>query len=361
MMCGMKRKAMRCRKRVFILLLSAMLLVGACSGGQESGDSPSDTQTVTPSDTPRKAGRGNDGDPPRSFTVAEQYGLAYAPLQIMRRRGMFSERLESEGFGATEVDWVRLGNTAAIREAILGGRVDAGFMGIPPFLIGYDRGMEWRIATGLSQAPLGLVTWRKDIRSLEDFDEKDRIALPQPGSIQHILLSMACERELGQADALDQLLVTMKHPDGMQALLGERDIAAHFTSPPYVMEELARPGMHRIVSGREAMGGDFTFIVGTITDRALEEMPEVAELFVASVQEAAGWTENHPEEAARLLNEEYGIEEDKLIEYLHHEELEYGPEILGVGEFIDFMHRHGYLRSRLDPDEVVAPVGAALR
>jgi NitT/TauT family transport system substrate-binding protein len=354
MICGMRKDHIRAGIRILALLILIMALLLSCSGGGEgvsSGGSAAGDGD----------GRANGGVRTQSFTVAEQYGLAYAPLQIMRRRGMFSERLEREGLGSTEVDWVRLGNTAAIREAILGGRVDAGFMGIPPFLIGYDRGMEWRIAVGLSRAPLGLVTWREDIRSLEDFDENDRIALPQPGSIQHILLSMACERELGQADALDELLVTMNHPDGMQALLGEREISAHFTSPPYVMEELARPGMRRILSGREAMGGDFTFIVGTITDRALGEMPEVSALFVESVREAAEWTEAHPEEAARLLNEEYGIDQEKLVEYLRHEELEYGPEILGVEQFIDFMHRHGYLRNRLDPEEVVTSVGTVQR
>ena len=62
-----------------------------------------------------------------------------------------------------------------------------------------------------------------------------------------------------------------------------------------------------------------------------------------------------------MLNEEYGIEEENLVEYLPHEELEYGPEVLGVGQFIDFMHRHGYLRNRLDPEEVVASVGAERR
>ncbi|MFO7850740.1 MAG: ABC transporter substrate-binding protein [Spirochaetia bacterium] len=289
-----------------------------------------------------------------SFTIAEQYGLAYAPLQVMRTRGILEERLEREvPEKNVEVSWVRLGNTAAIREAVLGGRVDAGFMGIPPFLIGYDRGMEWRIALGLSRAPLGLVTWRDDIRSLADFTEEDRIALPQPGSIQHILLTMACERVLGEADALDNMLVTLNHPDGMQALLAEREISAHFTSPPYIMEELSLPGMHQVLSGKEAMGGDFTFIVGAVTDKALTRLPEVCRTFVSSTAEAARWIEENPEEAAELLSREYDMEREKLSEYLGHEELVYGTEVLGVETFIDFMHRHGYLENRLAPEEVM--------
>jgi NitT/TauT family transport system substrate-binding protein len=327
------------------LLLAAAVLLAGCGEGR-GGAGPEGEETGRAGRDRSEAGSGvRDGV---TFTIAEQYGLAYAPLQVMRMRGMLEERVEG-----VEVSWVRLGNTAAIREAILGGRVDAGFMGIPPFLIGYDRGMEWRMTVGLSEAPLGLVTWRDDIRELGDFDSGDRIALPQPGSIQHILLSMACERELGDASALDPLLVTMNHPDGMQALLGKREISAHFTSPPYVMEELAQPGMYQVISGREAMGGEFTFIVGAVTDAFVEEQPEIAEAFARTVADAARWTEEHPEEAARMLSAEYGIEEETLAEYLRHEELEYGPEIKGVDTFIDFMHRHGYLETRVQEDEVM--------
>ena len=67
----------------------------------------------------------------KTVTIAEQYGLAYAPLQIMRSRE-FYEKLEP----GIEIKWVKLGNTAAIREAVLAGEVDLGFMGLPHFLIG---------------------------------------------------------------------------------------------------------------------------------------------------------------------------------------------------------------------------------
>ncbi len=348
---------------LLFLLLSAILLLASCAddaGEQElQGGGRGDGRTESSAEAESTSRDGSNGFESKAaggeqrFTIAEQYGLAYAPLQIMRSRKMLEKRLAEEGIENTEISWRRLGNTAAIREAILGGRVDAGFMGIPPFLIGFDRGMEWKMVSGLSKAPLGLVTWREELRSLSDFAGSDRIALPQPGSIQHILLSMACERELGEAGALDGNLVTMNHPDGMQALLAKGDISAHFTSPPYIMEELSREGMRLLLSGREAMGGEFTFIVGALTVEALQEMPELSELFVAVVREAAIWTEEHPEEASRILSDEYEMDQAKLYDYLLDEELVYGPEIHGIEEFIDFMHRHGYLNERLEVEEVL--------
>ena len=55
--------------------------------------------------------------------------------------------------------------------------------------------MDWKLIAGLSVCPVGLVAG-KSIPDFAALTEQHRIALPQPGSIQHILLSMAAEREL---------------------------------------------------------------------------------------------------------------------------------------------------------------------
>jgi len=113
---------------------------------------------------------------PKTVKIADQYGLAYAPIQVMKESGYLEELLGDE----YKVEWVKLANTTAIREAMLGDSLDVGFMGIPPFLIGVDNKMEWKIITGLSKSPLGLVTNDMTINSLEDFIGNGKIALPQP-------------------------------------------------------------------------------------------------------------------------------------------------------------------------------------
>ncbi len=273
------------------------------------------------------------------LTIAEQYGLAYAPLQIAKEEGYISELLPE-----TTVEWVKLGNTAAIREAILGGKVDMGFMGIPPFLIGWDKGMKWKIFTGLSKAELGLITWRDDILDLKDFGPEDKIALPQPGSIQHILLSMAAGKELGKSDAFDNRLVTMKHPDGMSALLSKRDVTAHFTSPPYVRMEMKEPGMHMILNGEEAMGGDFTFIVGAVTDTLHEKHPEVVEAVKDALAKAMVLIKQNPGKASAILKDEFSLDEKEIYTYLTDGSLRYSEDIEGVPDFLAFMKNSGYLK-----------------
>ncbi len=274
--------------------------------------------------------------------IAEQYGLAYAPLTIARELGFIDEAIWEAGL-SVEVDWLRLGNTASIREAAAAGRVDAAFMGIPPFLISRNGGMSWRIASGLNRSPLGLVSWREELESLADLERSDRIALPQPGSIQHILLAMAAEKITGSADTFDRQLVTMNHPDGMQALLARREISAHFTSPPYLFLELEEPDMRELISGEECFGGDYTFIVSVTTEELFLERPKVYRAFMAGLAKGIDYVRNNPDESARLLAPVYGMEAGQVEEMLTAPGMIYEEKVLGVDTFTAFMKRAGYL------------------
>ncbi|MCT4598437.1 MAG: ABC transporter substrate-binding protein [Vallitalea sp.] len=280
--------------------------------------------------------------------IAQQYGLAYAPIQIMKEKGFLEEELPDK-----QIEWVKLANTVAIREAVLADDLDVGFMGIPPFLIALDNGMEWKMMTGLSSCPLGLVTYDNNIQSLSDFTKQDKIALPQPGSIQHILLAMACERELGKADALDNLLVSMKHPDGFQALMGRQHIKAHFTSPPYVFEELANKNNHMIISGEEAMGSEFTFIIGACTKNFYTNNKDEYEALKRAVDKSIEFIINNEEETIDILTKLYKLDKDKLKGYLNYEGMKYETDISGVNQFVDFMVRNDYLRRTYELDEVI--------
>ncbi|GAA0178033.1 ABC transporter substrate-binding protein [Clostridium sediminicola] len=277
----------------------------------------------------------------KTIKIAEQYGLAYAPIQIMKANKILENKLPE-----ITVEWSQLANTAAIRESMLANKLDIGFMAIPPFLIGWDKGMSWKIATGLSSSPLGLVTNKSNINLLSDIQPSDKIALPQPGSIQHILLSMASERQLGDSHKFDNQLVTMSHPDGMSALLSNTDITAHFTSPPYIFKELENPDLHSVISGKEAFGKDFTFIVGVTTEDFHNKNADLYNTFIESLNEAISYIENNREDAVKILSPIYNIPEKELLKYLSWEGNEYNSEVKGIDEFADFMLKNNYISKK---------------
>ncbi|MBE0600704.1 MAG: ABC transporter substrate-binding protein, partial [Firmicutes bacterium] len=200
-----------------------------------------------------------------TLTIAEQFGVAYAPIQIMKREGLLEAALPD-----TQINWVQLGGPTAIREGMLAGEIDVGFLGIGPMLIGVDTGMSWKAFTALSANEVSFITNRDDIHSLADIDPDDRIAVISPGCTQHVLLCMAADQQFGDPDQFDRQLVSLSHPDAMSAMLAGGEIVLHITIPPYADLELQN-GMHKILTGQDVMGGSFTFICGVADTKLYEE------------------------------------------------------------------------------------------
>jgi NitT/TauT family transport system substrate-binding protein len=230
-----------------------------------------------------------------------------------------------------------------IREAMLAGQVDIGFMGQAPFWIAWDKGADWKIATALGNSPLGLMTYRNDLKSLSDFKVEDKIATPYSGSIQHILLAMAAEKELGDPKAMDKNMVSMQHPDAAAALMSETAIAGHFASPPYLFEEAASPNLKMIVDAKEAFGGEFGFLVGPATKKFHDENPMAYAAFVMAINEAINFINTNPKEAAKILAPSFKLTEEKTEEYLTWPGVNYTSTPYGLLGFAEFMKKAGYI------------------
>lgn len=283
----------------------------------------------------------------KTIIIADQYGLAYAPIQVMKGSGILEEMLGED----YTVQWVKLANMAAIREAMVGDSLDVGFMGIPPFLIGVDNDMEWKIMGGLSEAPLGLVVSDPDIKSLEALIGKGKIALPQPGSIQHILLSMTAKDQLGDPTVFDQQLVSMKHPDGMMALGSSDEVIAHYTSPPYLFMELEDDNNHLLTVGTDGTKGEFTFIVGVCRESFYDH--EAYDEVMAALEESIALIQERDEATLELLADSYDLDMETLMSYLYHEDMAFGTQVKGVEKFIDFMLEAGYIKEYYEEAEVI--------
>lgn len=289
---------------------------------------------------------GCSNDEIQTVSIAEQFGLAYAPLHIAKELELIEKHLPG-----IEINWEKMINTASIREAMLSGDLDIGFMGIPPFLIGFDKGMDWKIFRGLNQAPMGL-TYRIDkFEGIDSIDQMQKIALPQPGSIQHILLTMYLKANNYPADYLDNNLLTLSHPDGQVALLSDSEVVAHFTSPPYYFDELENENIELLFDGNEAFGGDFTFIVGVV--RKDFKNVEVIEGINSGIDEAIEIIRNDPKQAVEILSKIYNLDKVKTENYLYGEGMNFDAKVLGINQFAEFMKAQGYLLEDIREEDVI--------
>lgn len=269
--------------------------------------------------------------------IAGQFGLVYAPLMVAEKLRLFEKN------GLKPV-WKEYGSGAAVREALVSGEVDVGFMGIPPFLIGWDKGCPWKVAMGFVVVPVGLVTNNPQIKTLKDLKPTDKIAVPSPGSIQDILLSMAAEKELGSPTALASHLVAMSHPDATAALISKKGLTAHFTTPPYLFEELSQPGFHLLTDDVKAFGQPFCFNVGVASQKFHDNKPERYEIFVKVIDESMSWINNNQRKAANLLAPEFKLSPEKTLQYMTWPGMNYTTIPYGLMGFADFMKRVGYLK-----------------
>lgn len=290
----------------------------------------------------------------KTLIIAEQFGIAYAPLQVMKEQKFLEEALPDY-----EIEWVQLGGPAAIREGMLSGEIDIGFMGIGPMLIGVDTGMDWRCFTALSANEVSFVTNREDISSLADIGPSDRIAILSPGCTQHILLCMAAKAQLGDVDAFDAQLTSLSHPDAMTAMLAGSEIVLHVTTPPYADLEIGN-GMRKILTGQEVMGGPFTFICGVADEDLYADGREAYDAFRSCLQEAVDVINLDLPAAAEALAPVYGVEEDMLLSAMRYYGTIYNTTLSGVDAFAQAMTELGFLTKVPAREEYAFPEAEVL-
>lgn len=278
------------------------------------------------------------GAAPAKVRIAIQFGLGYAPVQIVKEKKLIEKYLPQ-----AQVEWKQMGGEM-IREAMLAGQLDIGFTGVAPFFVAWDKGADWKIATSLLSAPLGLQTNKKEINSLKDFTKEDKIATPYSGSIQHMLLAMAAEKELGDPKALDNNLVSLQHPDAATALMNGPAIAAHFAAPPYLFEELESKNIKQVLDGEEAFGGEFGFLVGSATKSFHDNNPAAYAAFVMAINEAITLINTNPKEAAQILAPSFKISPEKVENYLTRPGTNYTSTPYGLMGFAEFMQKAGYIK-----------------
>ena len=155
-----------------------------------------------------------------------------------------------------------------------------------------------------------------------------------------------------QADYFDNQLVTMRHPDGMTALLAEGDVKLHYTSPPFLFEELKREELSLVVDGNACFGDDFTFIVG-MTTKVFKEDTEAYTALVNGVKQAIEFMNDSPEETIEILSKYYDYDKAVLEDYVYQQGIVYTTDVQGMETFIKFMLENELLKNDIKVDDVL--------
>lgn len=289
----------------------------------------------------------------KELRIARQFGIAYLPLLIVQKQQLIEKHAKKNRLDNLKVSWVQLGSGAAVNEALLSGNLDFAAAGVPPFLTLWDKtrgNADVRIASGFNNIPVFLNTSNLNVKSIEDFSPKDRIALAAVKvSLHAIVLQMAAAKAWGQDNfsKLDSLTVSMKHPDGMIALLsGRSEITAHFTSPPYMFEELEHPGIRTVLNSADVIG-QHSFNVVYTTNKFRMENPRLYKSYLEALDEAMAIIKADTRSAARVYLEAASMKPDR-IDSIHKmiidPSVDFSTVPTGLQKFADFMQKVGTLK-----------------
>jgi NitT/TauT family transport system substrate-binding protein len=224
--------------------------------------------------------------------VVLQFGISYLPLSVMQAENLWEKRAKELGLDL-KVEWQNLGNGGALNDAILTGSADLAAGGLAPMMKLWDRtrgNVKVRGIAALNSSSLLLVTNRPDIKSLKDFKPDDKIALSVPKvSYQAVVLQMAAEEQFGkgQFEKLDAQTVSMKHSDAVAALLSPRSsIAAYFGSSPYQEAVMKRPGIQKVITSFDVLGGPTTFSAVWSATSFVEKRPVAYKALLLALDDA---------------------------------------------------------------------------
>src|SRR5260221_9081835 len=135
-----------------------------------------------------------------------------------------------------------------MNDGVISGALQFIAVGAPSVITLWDKTKDSVQVKGMSAMttyPLYLNVRNSNIKTVRDFSDKDRIAIPSVKvSTQAIMLQMVAAKEYGDANYAhyDPWTVGLSHPDGLLALTNNSGGGgAHFNASPLLQQEKRRP------------------------------------------------------------------------------------------------------------------------
>jgi NitT/TauT family transport system substrate-binding protein len=287
--------------------------------------------------------------------IAEQFGIVYLLLNVAQDQKLVEKHGKAAGVDI-KVEYVKLSGGSAVNDALLSGSIDIAGAGVGPLLTIWDRTrgkQNVRGVASLGNFPYYLVSNNPAVKTIADFSDKDRIALPAVGvSVQSRILQLASAKLWGdkEFDRLDKHQVALPHPEALAAIVkGGTEISAHFGNPPFQEQELAgNPKAHIVLNSYDVLGGPASATVLYATEKYRNENPRTYKAFLDALQEAAQWTTANPEKAADAYVRVTGarIDRDLLVKVIRNPEVQFRIAPQNTFGLASFLHRVGAIRNK---------------
>jgi NitT/TauT family transport system substrate-binding protein len=286
--------------------------------------------------------------------IAQQFSLGYLQFNIMKRDQLIEKHARQRGLTDAKVSWMRFNGPSTMNEALLSNSADVVAGGVPGLITLWDktRGTAFEVKgiCALSTQPFLLNVRGEAVKTIGDFGDKDRIALPAVKvSVQAVVLQMAAVKAFGEKNfgKFDALTVSMPPPDATIALMsGAGTITAVFSVPPFQSQQLQQAGIHTVLSSFDVVG-PHTFSLAWTTSRFHKENPELYGAFLDAVKEATRIIAADPKAAAEswIKDNNYKLNPDLIAGIIGGKDVTWTQTPQANMTFAKFMHQVGSIKA----------------
>lgn len=242
------------------------------------------------------------------ITIAQQYGVSFLPLMVMEKQALVEKHAAQAGLTGLKVTWAKMAGPSVMNDGLISGNLHFAAQGAPSLITLWSKtNGQIKGVAALTTYPLYLVTRDPSVKSLSDFSDKDKIAVPSVKiSTQAIMLQMAAAKEFGEKNyaKLDPLTISLSHPDATLAFIGNTaGVNTHFSTSPFYEQEIKVPGAHLITTSYEILGGPATALVLTTSAKFRDANPKAYRAVYDALSEAIATINKDKTAAAKFYLE----------------------------------------------------------
>lgn len=268
------------------------------------------------------------------------------------------ETLERE-LGVDKVEYKRYESGPLITQAFAQGDADIGFMGVPPVMIGIDKGVPIKVIASTHSEGSSLIARTKKYKNLSELGsiesvlkqfEGKPIGAPGKGSIQDVII----RTELKKA-GVNATIKNIQIASTLPALLNEGQIEAYVVWPPFEMEGVLK-GYGDVVIPSDKLWPYNPCCAVVVTNKFEKEHPDVVQKLVELHNYASLFIMAHPEELADAANAELGIDNATALA-----SIEFSPKYCALPDerfinstilFVNALKDLGYTTNNLTAEQI---------
>ncbi|NAS62382.1 nitrate ABC transporter substrate-binding protein [Pseudomonas syringae pv. actinidiae] len=285
--------------------------------------------------------------------IAEQFGIVYLLLNVVRDQQLIEKHGKQDGL-EIKVDWTQLSGGSAVNDALLSGSIDIAGAGVGPLLTIWDRThgkQNVKAVASLGNFPYYLVSNNPNVKTIADFTEKDRIAVPAVSvSVQSRYLQFAAAKLWGDKEyaRLDKYTLRLPHPDAAASLIaGGTELTGHFSNPPYQDQELKNPNVHVVLNTYDLFGPNSPTVLFA-TEKFRNENPKTYKAFIEALSEAEAFVSKDIGAAADtyLRVTKAKIDRAELLRIIDQPEFQFTITPKNTYPLAEFLYRVGAIKNK---------------